>query len=629
MIGTDRHWSGFYAGKRPTLADLVIEKDSLLSGLYKNYSPSKYLEGGFQAEGWFELNGTRRYLMFEAAPITDESGNVTAAIESLEDITERMLMEDSLHRLGTAVEQSSSVIIITDPEGKIDFVNPRFTQITGYSAEEVIGQKPDILKSGETPASEYAELWQLISSGKVWRGEFHNRKKDGSLFWEAATISPLFDRQGRITGYLGVKEDITDLKSSSNQIAEYRDQLEKKHIELEAAFRRVEMAKREWEETLDLLNDFIILTDTDHRIRRYNKILANMTGFGVTELVGRDWRTLLQDAGFEFVAFNGKTGELLHKRSCRIYDLSVYPILLNKINTGFIVSLNDMTELRSITHELEKTLAELNDAHSQIYQQEKMASIGQLAAGVAHEINNPMGFITSNLGSLDKYVGRLSEFIGIVDQTMQTCCAGEQAVPVMEARKRLKIDRILDDAHQLIAESQDGAGRVRRIVQDLKSFSRVDQAETALVDLNESLETTINIAWNELKYVAELKREFGEIPKLKCFPQQLNQVFLNLLVNAAHALGDTRGQITVRTESDGESVFVKVIDTGCGMTEEVQRRIFEPFFTTKEVGKGTGLGLSISYDIIKKHDGEITVDSESGRGTTFTVRLPLAAQNLI
>ncbi len=255
-----------------------------------------------------------------------------------------------------------------------------------------------------------------------------------------------------------------------------------------------------------------------------------------------------------------------------------------------------------------------------------MASIGQLAAGVAHEINNPMGFITSNLGSLDKYVGRLTEYIGVVDQALQQCGDGTVSTPVQEARKRLKIDLILEDAHQLIAESQDGAGRVRRIVQDLKNFSRVDQAETALIDLNESLETTINIAWNELKYVAELQRDFGDIPRVRCFPQQLNQVFLNLLVNAAHALGENRGQITVGTRQEEDQVLVTVSDTGCGMPPEVQRRIFEPFFTTKEVGKGTGLGLSISYDIIKKHGGTIEVESEVGRGTTFMVRLPIDVQ---
>ncbi len=295
-------------------------------------------------------------------------------------------------------------------------------------------------------------------------------------------------------------------------------------------------------------------------------------------------------------------------------------VLLLVLFAVFMLRLND--RLNRTTRELEKALTELGEAQSQIYQKEKMASIGQLAAGVAHEINNPMGFITSNLGALDKYVGRLTEYISAVDQALQQCDDATVDIPVQEARKRLKIDRILDDAHQLIAESQDGAERVRRIVQDLKSFSRVDQAETALVDLNESLETTINMAWNELKYVAELQRDFGDIPEVRCFPQQLNQVFLNLLVNAAHALGETRGVITVKTEQEGAWVLVSVSDTGCGMSEEVQRRIFEPFFTTKEVGKGTGLGLSISYDIIKKHGGTLEVASDLGRGSTFMVRLP-------
>jgi two-component system, NtrC family, sensor kinase len=501
--GTDLHWSVFYPEKRATLADLVVTgyKQSMQE-LYHAYTPSKYIAGGFQAEGWYELNGSRRYIVFAAAPIRNSAGEVIAAIETLEDLTERQVMEESVRCLG--------------------------------------------------------------------------------------------------------------------------QQLEQQHSELQVAFSKIEHAKQEWEDTLDHLHDFIIMTDTNHCIRRYNRILADMTGLPFNQLTGKDWRTLLQEVGFKFLNFNTSTGELIHLRSARNYDINVYPIKdKHDVLTGYVISLNDTTELRATTQELETTLDELNSAQSQIYQQEKMASIGQLAAGVAHEINNPMGFITSNLGSLDKYVGRLSEFIGVVDQAMQGCCDEAQAGPVLEARKRLKIDRILDDAHQLIIESQDGAGRVRRIVQDLKSFSRVDQAETALIDLNEALETTINIAWNEIKYVATMNREFGDIPKVKCFPQQLNQVFLNLLVNAAHALGDTRGEITVRTEQEGDQVLVKISDTGCGMPEEVQRKIFDPFFTTKEVGKGTGLGLSISYDIIKKHGGSIEVESEVGRGTTFAVRLPV------
>ncbi len=267
----------------------------------------------------------------------------------------------------------------------------------------------------------------------------------------------------------------------------------------------------------------------------------------------------------------------------------------------------------------------LESSQKQLFQQEKMASIGQLAAGVAHEINNPMGFITSNLGTLSKYAGRLNEYIATAEQVLKSGEDRHSAVETLAAaRTRLKIDRVISDITQLVDESLDGASRVRRIVQDLKSFSRVDQAESALVNLNEALETTINIAWNEIKYVAAFNREFGEIPAITCHPQQLNQVFLNLLVNAGHALEGINGSITVRTWGDADNVFVAVSDSGKGIPPENLTRIFEPFFTTKEVGKGTGLGLSISYEIVKKHGGEISVESTVGVGTTFTVRLPVS-----
>ena len=190
-------------------------------------------------------------------------------------------------------------------------------------------------------------------------------------------------------------------------------------------------------------------------------------------------------------------------------------------------------------------------------------------------------------------------------------------------RRQLKIDRILTDTLNLIEESIEGVERVKNIVQNLKTFSRIDHAEVSIVHINESLDSTINIAWNEIKYVTELKREYGDIPEIICYPQQLNQVFLNLLVNAAHAMEGRPGCITLRTWCEGDQLFISVADTGCGIPEEIRQRIFEPFFTTKEIGKGTGLGLSISYDIIKKHGGEIVIDSEVGSGTTFTVMLPV------
>ena len=632
MKNTKQQWIPFYPTKRPVLADLVIDHNLIkINELYTSHSDSLFTEGALRAEGWYEnLGGKRRYIFFEAAPIKNSRNEIIAAVETLEDITERKLVQETMdnqivqiRKMSRAIEQSPASIVITNLDGVIEYVNPRFCQTTGYTSDEAIGQSPRILKSGEMSPDGYAELWRALLSGKEWRGEFHNKRKDGTLYWEYASISPLFDKYGITTGYLAVKEDITERKAAEAELAINRIELEKNHDELEQVFEQVEHAKREWEETLDHLRDYIILTDPESHIRRCNKLLAEDTGRTITELVGMDWRELIVEAGFSFVTFNGTTGEMSNQRSKRSYDITVYPVEVEGQLTGYVVSINDTTEIRATTQELEKAYSELKEAQLQIFQQEKMASIGQLAAGVAHEINNPMGFISSNLATLDKYIVRLAEFIAAGDESLIECAASIDVDKLKTIRKQLKIDYVMEDSRQLIAESQDGAGRVRRIVQDLKSFSRVDQAECALINLNETLETTINIAWNEIKYVATLNREFGDIPLVKCFPQQLNQVFLNLLVNAAHAIGENQGTITVRTWSENEFVFVSVADSGCGIPEEIQQRIFEPFFTTKEVGKGTGLGLSISYDIIRKHDGEITVESEVGRGTTFIVRLPV------
>ncbi len=290
-------------------------------------------------------------------------------------------------------------------------------------------------------------------------------------------------------------------------------------------------------------------------------------------------------------------------------------VLFNKLEAK-------MQELQQTITEHQKSEATLKGVQAQIIQQEKMASIGQLAAGVAHEINNPMGFITSNLTSLGKYAERLDTYIAALQGSLYACPGHPGLEELDQLRQKLKVDYIISDVNELIHESLDGANRVRRIVQDLKSFSRVDQAEEALANLNECLETTINIAWNELKYIATLERQFGEIPEVVCNPQQLNQVFLNLLVNAAQAM-DKQGSITVKTWAEPGWVCVSIVDNGKGMAEDVRAKVFEPFFTTKPAGKGTGLGLSISADIIRKHHGEISVASEPDKGTTFTVRLPV------
>jgi two-component system NtrC family sensor kinase len=253
-----------------------------------------------------------------------------------------------------------------------------------------------------------------------------------------------------------------------------------------------------------------------------------------------------------------------------------------------------------------------------------MASIGQLAAGMAHEINNPIGFVASNLRSLDKYLKKITGYFDLLENNLKDQ-APEIWQSIQPQRQKIKIDFLLEDCHDLIAESLDGSNRVQVIVQNLKTFSRVDQAQEQLADLNECLESTIAIVWNEIKYKAKLEKDFTALPDLLCNPQELTQVFTNILVNAAQAI-KADGLIQVRSWSDAESVFVSIKDNGCGISVEHREKIFEPFFTTKPVGEGTGLGMSISYEIVKKHGGQIQVDSELGQGTMFTISFPLKSE---
>ena len=280
--------------------------------------------------------------------------------------------------------------------------------------------------------------------------------------------------------------------------------------------------------------------------------------------------------------------------------------------------------LRRTNAELSKLNAQLSKAQAQLLQSEKLASIGQLAAGVAHEINNPIGYVFSNFGSLEKYLQDLFATLSAYEAAEATHGSPESSAELAALRERVELEYLKKDIPVLMAQSKEGIGRVKKIVQDLKDFSRVDSHQDwQRVDLRLCIDSTLNIVNSEIKYKADVIREYASIPEVECLPSQINQVVLNLLVNAAHAIGTERGRITLRTDNDDERVWFEVTDTGCGMSKEIQSRIFDPFFTTKAVGEGTGLGLSLSYGIVKKHHGHIDVDSEPGRGTTFRVTLPI------
>ncbi|HXE98376.1 MAG TPA: ATP-binding protein [Dongiaceae bacterium] len=270
---------------------------------------------------------------------------------------------------------------------------------------------------------------------------------------------------------------------------------------------------------------------------------------------------------------------------------------------------------------------QLKESQTRIIQQEKMASIGQLAAGVAHEINNPIGYITSNMNSLWKYAEKLAQFIEIQEQAIEKCADEATLASIVELKRRIKLDFIIKDFRELISESLEGSKRVSKIVQDLKSFSRAEGNEAIPADLNEVIKSTLNVVRNEIKYVAELDLRLEDIPPVVCKPQQISQVVMNLLVNAAHSISG-QGVIMLATKQVDDTVEITVADSGCGISPENMTKIFEPFFTTKETGKGTGLGLAISCDIVRKHGGELLVRSEVGIGTTFTIRLPVEGTRL-
>ena len=281
--------------------------------------------------------------------------------------------------------------------------------------------------------------------------------------------------------------------------------------------------------------------------------------------------------------------------------------------------------------ELERAYQKLKEAQNQLLQSEKLASIGQLAAGVAHEINNPIGYVHSNLGTLLTYVSALLALLDNYDRLVGSSVGLDPVIlaQIDEQKRHFDFEFLQTDLPQLLAESREGIERVKKIVHDLRDFSRageLDSEDWVVADLHQGLESTLNIVWNELKYKAEVVRDYGELPAIRCLPSQLNQVFLNLLINAGQAISG-RGRIVISTRRLDREVCISIADSGSGMSEDQIGRIFDPFFTTKPVGKGTGLGLSLSYSIVSKHRGRIEVESVLGVGSTFRVFLPIERAN--
>lgn len=436
----------------------------------------------------YDDRGGARYFRNCVGPIRDQD-DITGLIMIKRDVSPEKEAARAQRRLASAVEQASDSVMITDPLGAIVYVNPAFTRVSGYAADEVIGRSPGVLKSGRQPREVYDELWNTIGRGEVWTGRLENRAKDGEHFIEDVRITPIVDGHGRIEYFLAVKHDVTE------------------------------------------------------------------------QLVLETQRALGQ----------------------------------------------------------------------------KMESIGQLAAGIAHEINTPTQYVSDNTSFLQRAFDKVMSAVDASQAVIDHAAAGTlDDAALKDARKvfrRAKLEFLRGEVPKAIEQSLEGLGRVSKIVGAMKEFSHPSGGAKEHVDLAHALETTLTVARNEWKYVANLVTEFdADMPPVPCLRDELNQVLLNIIVNASHAISDVTnggadglGTITVGIRHEDDNAVITIGDTGGGMPPEVQRRIFDPFFTTKAVGKGTGQGLAIAHSVVvDKHDGTIEVDSEVGVGTTFTIRLPLS-----
>jgi PAS domain S-box-containing protein len=495
-----------------------------------------------------------------------------------------------------------------------------------------------------------------------------------SVVWEmvARVVSLLQDLR-----QLSPRDVPSDAAGVEHSISQLIQRMQTNMAELETKARMLDEAERRLGEAnvysaqiIAAIADFVFVTTPQLQVTKVNAVIQTALGYNVDELAGCAIETVLRrtDGGDALLTRAEmdqltKSGALWGKSGMvRSRDGEGIPVQMNlspvKDGDGRLIAivivardvretlrllgdlqqakaaLEDRVKQRTIEvkqalSEREKATVELTRRDDQLIRQEKMASVGQLAAGVAHEINSPVGFVSRNLQVLQLNLADLAKYVERTNSLVERLAGGEpSASPAGDVRQldapadKAQFTHAIGEARRLVVESIGGLDRVKKLVAALSGFSQADQEEPAWADLNEGLESTINIVWNELKARTTLHRDYGDLPKVFCYPHQLNQVFMNLLVNAAQAIPE-RGDIWVKTWADTQNVYVDVRDTGTGIPEEHLSKIFAPFFTTKPDGQGTGLGLSVVCGIMSRHGGTVRVKSRVGEGTTVHLSVPV------
>ena len=527
------------------------------------------------------------------------------------------------------IETAQAIILVLDTQGRIIRYNPYLEEISGYPQQERVGQDwfeefiPESHRQGARDSFartiRYSRTGGMVNPIRTHKGHLRH------IEWRSRSLK---DERNQTVGVLLIGQDITEKKQALDDFQRSQDRLQ-----------------AVWN---SILTGVALIDPKTHTVLDVNPIAEKILGKSREQLIGQICREHIccNPPGHCSVA---DQGEMRHcsEQMIRRADGKVISVLKSITKTTLhdqeylIDSFIDITDrkvaekaIRDANAKLEEAYKELKGMHSQVVQSEKLASIGQLAAGVAHEMNTPVGFVASNFDTLKSYVKKMTDLLRIYQESLADVQTGHADVEelvnrVENVRQQSKIDFILDDIQGLFEESSEGLERVTAIVQNLRDFSRIDQAEAFdSYNLNEGIQATLVVARNAIKYDADVELELGTIPPVPCCSGQINQVFLNILVNAAQAIKEQkredRGCIVVSTQADDQFVTCRVRDDGPGIPPEVIKKVFDPFFTTKPTGKGTGLGLSVSYDIIvNKHRGELIVNSQVGQGTEFVIRLPL------
>ena len=558
------------------------------------------------------------------------------------EIAERRLLEAILRKtlkelsdIKFAIDQAA-IVAITDQRGIIQYVNDKVYEISQYSREELIGKSHRMLNSKHHPPKFFKDLWSTIRSGRVWRGEIKNKAKDGSYYWVNTTIVPFLNDLGQPYQYLAIRFDITERKrmeealqesqkrnqSLLNTIPDLMLRLDSKGVFLDFYPSKYDENVLKGSEVVGKTIEEIFPQDLAIWTRHYLKLTLK-TG----KVQAGEYSTLIGDRLYHYEARYVKSGtdEVL----AIVRDIT-------ERKQGEIALQQSEKRERERALQLEKALKELQNTQAQLVQAEKMSSLGQMVAGIAHEINNPISFIYGNILHTNNYIRDLLHLLQLYQKNYQ-----EPVSEITDFAEECEVDFLIEDLPKIVDSMNIGANRIKELVLSLRNFSRLDESEMKKVDIHSGIDSTLLILQHRLKTTAKqtettVVKEYGDLPNVDCYPSQLNQVFMNIIANAIDVLEEQEipGIITIKTEIhhhsekgvDRDCVKISISDNGRGIPDSVQKRIFDPFFTTKAVGKGTGLGLSISHQIVvEKHQGELKCRSNPNGGTLFEILIPIKA----